>query len=104
MRPYALRDPQGHLHHAYDVVFQQNILGGYYDVEGTDWLDPPIVSHPNETQNRDGRNYMIFADGSHIHMVAWRHGKVLYWVINTLLEELTNQQMLTIADSVQPLR
>jgi LCP family protein required for cell wall assembly len=104
VRPYALRDQQGHLHHAYVVVYQQNILGGYYDVQGTDWLDPPIVSHPNETQNRDGRTYMIFADGSHIHMVAWRHGKVLYWVINTLLEELTNQQMLTIADSVQPLR
>jgi polyisoprenyl-teichoic acid--peptidoglycan teichoic acid transferase len=104
VRPYALRDPQHHLHHAYVVVFQQNILGGYYDVEGTDWLNPPIVDHPEETQSRDGRSYMIFADGSHIHMVAWRQGKVLYWVINTLLEELTNQQMLSIADSVQPLR
>jgi LCP family protein required for cell wall assembly len=104
VRPYALRDQQGHLHHAYDVVFRQNILGGYYDIEGTDWLDPPIVSHPNETQSRDGRSYMIFTDGAHIHMVAWRHGKVLYWVINTLLEELTNQQMLTIADSIQSLR
>jgi polyisoprenyl-teichoic acid--peptidoglycan teichoic acid transferase len=104
VRPYALRDPQGHLHHAYVAVFQENIIGGYYDIEGTDWLDPPIIDHPDETQNRDGRAYMIFADGSHIHMVAWRQGKVLYWVVNTLLEELTNQQMLSIADSVQLLR
>jgi polyisoprenyl-teichoic acid--peptidoglycan teichoic acid transferase len=104
VRPYALRDQQGRLHHAYVVVFQQNIIGGYYDVEGTDWLDPPIIDHPDEIQNRDGRTYMIFADGEHIHMVAWRQGKVLYWVINTLLEELSNQQMLSIADSVQPLR
>jgi polyisoprenyl-teichoic acid--peptidoglycan teichoic acid transferase len=104
VRPYALRDQQGHLHHAYVAVFQENIIGGYYNVEGTDWLDPPIIDHPDETQNRDGRAYMIFADGSHIHMVAWRQGKVLYWVLNTLLEELTNQQMLSIADSVQPLR
>jgi polyisoprenyl-teichoic acid--peptidoglycan teichoic acid transferase len=103
VRPYALRDQEGHLHHAYVAVFQENTIGGYYDVQGTDWLDPPIVEHPDETIQRDGRSYMIFADGAHIHMVAWRRGKVLYWVINTLLEELSNQQMLSIADSVQPL-
>ncbi len=103
VRPYALRDPQGHLHHAYTVVFQQNLIGGYYDVEGTDWLDPPIIEHPQETRYVDGRAYMIFADGEHIHMIAWREHHALYWVINTLLEELTNQQMLTLADSTQPL-
>ncbi len=103
VRPYALRDPQGHLHHAYTVVWQQNILGGYYDLEGTDWLDPPIVAHPDETSTIGGRTYMIFADGEHIHMVAWREGRVLYWVINTLREDLSNQQMLGIARSAQPL-
>jgi LCP family protein required for cell wall assembly len=102
VRPYALRDPQGRLHHAYTVVFRQNIIGGYYDVEGTDWLDPPILDHPQETRYVGRRAYMIFADGEHIHMIAWREHHVLYWVINTLLEELTNAQMLTIADSTQP--
>jgi polyisoprenyl-teichoic acid--peptidoglycan teichoic acid transferase len=104
VRPYALRDPRGHLHHAYTVVFQQNGIGGYYDVEGTDWLNPPIVTHPQETRYVGRRAYMVFADGAHIHMIAWREHHVLYWVINTLLEELSNQQMLTIADSTQPLR
>ncbi len=104
VRPYALRDPQGHLHHAYTIVFQQNAIGGYYDVEGTDWLEPPIIEHPQETRYVGRRAYMIFADGEHIHMIAWREHHVLYWVLNTLLEELTNQQMLTIADSTQPLR
>jgi LCP family protein required for cell wall assembly len=103
VRPYALRDPQGHLHHAYTAVFQQNTIGGYYDVEGTDWLDPPIIEHPQETRYVGRRAYMIFADGEHIHMIAWREHHALYWVTNTLLEELTNQQMLTIADSTQPL-
>ena len=103
VRPYALRDPQGHLHHAYTIVFQQNTIGGYYDVEGTDWLDPPIIDHPQETRYVGRRAYMVFADGEHIHMIAWREHHALYWVINTLLEELTNQQMLTIADSTQPL-
>ncbi len=81
VRPYALRDPQGHLHHAYTVVFQQSVLGGYYDVEGTDWLEPPIVAHPQETRSLDGHAYMIFADGEHIHMVKqmwpWRRPRAL---------------------------
>ncbi len=104
VRPYALRDPEGHLHHAYTVVFEENVIGGYYDVQGTDWLEPPIVAHPQETRQIGGRAYMIFADGSHIHMVAWREHRVLYWIVNTLLEELSNQQMLMLADSTQPLR
>jgi LCP family protein required for cell wall assembly len=104
VRPYALRDPEGRLHHAYTAVFQQNILGSYYDVEGTAWLEPPIVAHPQETRHVGGRTYMIFADGAHIHMIAWRERRILYWVVNTLLEDLTNQQMLGIAESMQPLR
>jgi polyisoprenyl-teichoic acid--peptidoglycan teichoic acid transferase len=101
VRRYALRDQQGHLHHAYVLVWQQNILGGYYDLQGTDWLDPPIVAHPDETQTIGSRTYMIFADGEHIHMVAWRERGVLYWVVNTLREDLSNQQMLGIARSAQ---
>jgi polyisoprenyl-teichoic acid--peptidoglycan teichoic acid transferase len=103
VRPYALRDRQGQLHHAYVVVWEQNIEGGYYDFEGTDWLDPPIVAHPDEERTIGARTYMFFSDGSHIHMIAWRESKALYWVVNTLLEELSNSQMLAIARSAEPL-
>jgi LCP family protein required for cell wall assembly len=103
-RAYDLRDTGGHLRHAYIVVWQQNGLGAYYDFEGTDWLDPPLVAHPDQTRRIDGRTYMIFADGSHIHTIAWREHGALYWVTNTLLEDLSNEQMLGLARSAQPLR
>ncbi len=51
----------------------------------------------------DGRDYKLVDDGSHIHVIGWRDGSVLYWVTNTLLEELSNAQMLAIAKSAQPL-
>jgi polyisoprenyl-teichoic acid--peptidoglycan teichoic acid transferase len=102
-RAYDLRDKSEHLRRAYIVVFQQNSQGGYYDIEGTDWLDPPLIAHPEETRKIAGRRYMLFSDGGHLHMVAWRAGHALYWVTNTLLEDLTNQQMLGIARSAQPL-
>ncbi len=51
----------------------------------------------------DGRRYEFVDDGAHIHVIGWRSGNVLYWLTNTLLEELSNSQMLAIAKSAQPL-
>jgi LCP family protein required for cell wall assembly len=102
VRAYQLSDQHRHAHHAYVVVWQQSVIGGYYDFQGTDWLNPPLFAHAR-TQTIGGRNYRIVNDGSHIHVVGWRQGKVLYWVTNTLLEELSNQQMLALAASAQPL-
>jgi len=36
-------------------------------------------------------------------VIGWRSGNVLYWVSNTLLEELTNGQMIAIAKSARTL-
>ncbi len=102
VRAYALSDQQGKAHHAYVVVWEQNILGGYYDFEASDWLNPPVFAHAR-TQKVGGRTYRLVDDGSHIHVVGWRSGRVLYWLTNTLLEELSNAQMLAIAGSAQPL-
>jgi len=102
VRAYTLKDQQGNRHHAYVIVWQQNSIGGYYDFEGTDWLNPPLFAHAR-VQVIGGRSYELVDDGAHIHVVGWRSGHVLYWVTNTLLEELTNAQMLAIAKSAQPL-
>lgn len=103
VRAYTLKDQQGKVHHAYVVVWQQNVIGGYYDFEGTDWLNPPLFAHAS-TRVIGGVEYRIVNDGEHIHVIGWRAGNVLYWLTNTLLEELSDQQMLAIAKSAQPLR
>jgi LCP family protein required for cell wall assembly len=103
VRAYSLEDQQHNKHHAYVVVWRENGLGGYYDFEGSDWLNPPLFAHAR-TQTIDGRSYRFVNDGSHIHVIGWREGRVLYWLTNTLLEELSNQQMLALAKSAQPLR
>jgi polyisoprenyl-teichoic acid--peptidoglycan teichoic acid transferase len=83
-------------------VWQQNPIGGYYDFEATDWLGPPLFAH-SRSENIGGTEYKVVNDGAHIHIVGWVSGGVLYWLSNTLLEELTNSQMLAIAKSAQPL-
>jgi hypothetical protein len=103
-RAYNVRDQGKRLRHAYVAVWRANALGGYYDFAGTDWRKPPIIAHPNEQRKINHVTYMIFTDGSHIHVVAWRRGKMVYWLTNTLLEDLSNEQMLAIARSAKPLR
>jgi|HubBroStandDraft_2_1064218.scaffolds.fasta_scaffold00103_13 LCP family protein required for cell wall assembly len=102
VRSYTLKDEQGRPHHAYVVVWQQNPIGGYYDFEATDWLGPPLFAH-SRAESIGGIEYKVVDDGAHIHIVGWVSGGVLYWLSNTLLEELTNSQMLAIAKSAQPL-
>jgi hypothetical protein len=102
VRPYYLRNQQNQLHHAYVVVWRENTLGGYYDFEGTDWTNPPLFAHARR-QTIGGRSYLMVDDGSHIHVVGWKSGGALYWVTNTLLEDLSNSQMLAIAKSAQTL-
>ncbi len=75
VRAYPLKNQQNIRHHAYVVVFAQNAtLGGYYDFEGTDWLNPPLFAHAR-TQVIGGRTYEFVDDGSHIHVVGWRVGQ-----------------------------
>jgi polyisoprenyl-teichoic acid--peptidoglycan teichoic acid transferase len=104
VRAYPLLNQQNIEHHAYVIVFKENgVDDGYYDFEGSDWLNPPLFAHAR-TQVIDGVEYRFVDDGSHIHVIGWRSGNVLYWVNNTLLEELSNQQMLQIAKSARALR
>jgi hypothetical protein len=102
VRPYDLRDPQGTLHHAYVVVWRVNGQGGYYDFEGTDWHSPPLFAHARH-QSIAGRTYELVDDGSHIHAIGWVSGGARYWLTNTLLEELSNSQMIAVARSARAL-
>jgi LCP family protein required for cell wall assembly len=102
VRVYTLEAQHGHRHHAYVAVWQQTGLGGYYDVEGLDWVNIPLFAHARQ-QTIGGRSYLIVDDGSHIHDIGWRVGKEIYFVSNTLLEDLSNEQMIALARSTGPL-
>ena len=102
VHPYTVEEHK-HVHHGYTAVWQVNTLGGYYDVEGLDWVNIPLFAHAR-SQKIGSRTYLLVDDGAHIHDIGWRVGKVIYFVSNTLLEDLTNQQMITIARSTTRLQ
>lgn len=48
-----------------------------------------------------GRTFKLFGDGKRLRLVSWETPQGVYWVANTLLGTLTNQQMLGIAESTR---
>jgi polyisoprenyl-teichoic acid--peptidoglycan teichoic acid transferase len=104
-RRYVLEDEDGRRHAAYRLVIAEDVAAGqYYGVQGTTWKDPPILAGRHRTQRVGRRTYSLYSDGGRLRLVAWRTPKAVYWVANTLSLELTNAQMLAIADSATRVR
>jgi LCP family protein required for cell wall assembly len=99
-RAYDLFDRNRQRHRVYRMVMKAPGLGQYYGITGTNWKAPPILDNPSERRRLGGRTYELFYDGDRLRLVAWRSGQGVYWISNTLLHSLGNQQMLGLARSV----
>jgi LCP family protein required for cell wall assembly len=75
----------------------------YWGIQETDWEDPPALNEPNDTQAIRGRSYSLYYNGPHLHMVVLRAGGATYWVVNTLLDSISNETMIEIAKGLKPL-
>ncbi len=103
-RVYHFKDTDGKRHAAYRMTLAMELPDGvhYLGVQGIrGWSDPPILSSPSLTRTIRGREYEIFVDGDRVKMVAWRRGDNVYWISNSLLQSLTNDQMVGMARSAQ---
>jgi polyisoprenyl-teichoic acid--peptidoglycan teichoic acid transferase len=82
---------------AYKWVFSLPTLGDYYGFEGTRWKDPPILSNPTEERTIGDRDYKLYYDGDRLRMVAWQTDDGSFWLSNSLIETVSNEDMLKIA-------
>ena len=72
-------------------------------IEETDWNDAPILASPSFEHRIHGRVYDLYYSGSNLHMVVLKESGATYWVINTILDSLSNETMLAIARGLHPL-
>jgi polyisoprenyl-teichoic acid--peptidoglycan teichoic acid transferase len=103
-RVYHFKDTDGKRHGAYRMVLTLERPDGihYFGVQGIQgWSDPPILGGSSITQTIRGREYEIFLDGDRIRLIAWHRGDNTYWIANSLLRVLTNDQMVGMARSAQ---
>jgi len=101
-RVYHFKDTDDDRHGAYRMVLTLELPDGvhYFGMQGIQgWSDPPILSGPSITETIRDREYEIFLDGDRIRLIAWHRGDNTYWVANSLLRVLTNDQMIGIARS-----
>jgi LCP family protein required for cell wall assembly len=75
----------------------------YWGIQESDWEDAPILGDKSLTQRVNGREFDLYYTGSHLHMVVLRDNGATYWVVNTLLDSLSNETMLAIARGLRPL-
>lgn len=76
----------------------------YWGIQMTDWEDAPTLKDPNDTEVIKGREYALYYDGPDLHMVVLQHGGATYWVVNTVLNTLSNETMLEIAKGLHPFK
>jgi LCP family protein required for cell wall assembly len=75
----------------------------YWGIEQTDWAEAPVLADASFLQRIRGREYSLYYSGPHLHMVVLRENGATYWVVNTILDSLSNETMLAIARSLRPL-
>ncbi len=102
LRLYSIRDQQGHLHATYVIVVDRGQLGQFYDVQGSTWTDPPLLSDPGQTVHAGPRTYELFYAGEKVRAIAWHEGEAVYWIENTLTNDVSPHTMLAMAEQVQP--
>jgi LCP family protein required for cell wall assembly len=76
---------------------------GYWGIEETNWGKAPILAGASLVRRVGGRVFRLYYSGSHLHMVVLAQNGATYWVVNTLLDSLSNETMLAIAQGLRPL-
>jgi LCP family protein required for cell wall assembly len=97
IRVYKLGD-----HNAVRLTYTNGSVD-YWGIQMTDWEDAPALEDPNEVTKIGKRTYRLYYNGAHLHMVVLEAGGATYWVVNSLLDKLSNETMLAIAKGLRPL-
>jgi LCP family protein required for cell wall assembly len=87
---------------AFRLVYNGPLETDYWGIQQTSWTDAPILEDPTVVRRIAGREYRLYFNGSKLHMVAFEHRGNAYWVVNTLLDALSNETMLAIAKGLKP--
>ena len=75
----------------------------YWGVQESNWDKAPVLGSNNFTRSIGGRSYELFYNGPHLHMVVLNRKGATYWVVNTLLDRLSNETMIAIAKGLRPI-
>ncbi len=91
-------------HTAVRLTYRSAGLNEYWGIQQTSWMDAPMLDEPSVSRRIAGRSYRLFFSGPRLHVVAFEENGAAYWVVNSLLDSLSNETMLAIAKGLKPVR
>jgi LCP family protein required for cell wall assembly len=104
IRAYHIAASGHHYGSVYAYFQMPSTAGANWGIEETRFADAPILANPNAVRAIGKRSYRFYFNGAHIHMIAFVQSGTAYWVQNTLLDDLSNADMIAIAKSLAPAR
>jgi LCP family protein required for cell wall assembly len=89
----------------HEVVLTFGLPNGieYWQIEETTWSSAPILANPTGRFFYHHQEFLLYTTGGAIQMVVLRTPKATYWVVNSILNQISNATMVAIAESLQPL-
>lgn len=84
---------------AFVVGYRYGAEDQFLGVSGTTWLDAPLAGAGEEV-GEDGALFTLVGTSTKTDRVWWKKDGVLYWVSNTLLYELSREDLLAVAASM----
>ncbi|HJQ50272.1 MAG TPA: LCP family protein, partial [Gaiellaceae bacterium] len=93
------------LKNRHEVVLTFALPNGieYWQIEETDWSTAPILANPTGQFLYHHQKFLVYTTGGAIQMVVLKTPKASYWVMNTILNQLSNSTMIAIAESLTPI-
>jgi LCP family protein required for cell wall assembly len=93
------------LKNRHEVVLTFSMPNGieYWQIEETDWSTAPILANPTGQFLYHHQKFLVYTTGGAIQMVVLETPKASYWVMNTILNQLSNSTMIAIAESLAPI-
>jgi len=73
-------------------------------IQETNWEDAPVLSDKSVRHVLGGRPYDFYFNGPKLHMIVLRENGATYWIVNSLLDNVSNETMIAIAKGLRPLK
>lgn len=80
-------------------VVCENETGAIWGIMETTYTEAPLLDKPTVEKEISGKNLRYYYMGDALRYVAWQEGDVVYWITNTLQNELSEDTMVKMATS-----
>ena len=90
--------------HEVALTFEVGQTPEFWQIEESTWNAAPILENPTGHIYYHGQKLQLYSTGGAIQIVALHTKRATYWVVNTILNQLSNSTMIAIAESFRPLR